>query len=90
MWEIVTVLVLGRILLINIRATRLFVAQCDSGGAGNTELSHLSKMYLWVKKEQEEQKAILHLSATVIRISLRLAPERCLAGNAGQPRSSLS
>jgi len=51
MWEIVTVLVLGRILLINIRATPLFVAQCDSGGAGNMELSHLGKAHLWVKKE---------------------------------------
>lgn len=71
MWEIVTVLVLGRIFLINIKATPLFVAQCDSGGVRNMELSYLGKGHLWVKKEQEEQKAILHLSATVIRISLR-------------------
>lgn len=53
MGEIVTALVPGRILLINIRPTEGFVPRCHRGKTGSMKPSYLGEAHPWVKKPQQ-------------------------------------
>lgn len=68
MWEIVTVPVPGRILLINIRASPVFVVRCHRGEAGNIKLSHLSKAPPWVKRRKKKKKDSRKCFCTYLRL----------------------
>lgn len=57
MWEIVTALVPGRVLLINIRPTEGAVLRCHRGKTGDVELSHLSEAHPRVKKTHQNISA---------------------------------